>query len=118
MAAKTGLAARLFEAYEAGDRLALQRVAEDIPALVALTESLAASFRRRWMACCQPFGLEVIQIRFAGQAARYRELAQRLGEYLAGEVESIAELDQAARGAYLPSRWLSYRALASGARVF
>lgn len=118
MAAKTGLAARLFEAYEAGDRLALQRIVEDIPALVALTESLAASFRRRWMACCQPFGLEVIQIRFAGQAARYRELAQRLGEYLAGEVESIAELDQAARGAYLPSRWLSYRALASGARVF
>ncbi|MEN6346635.1 MAG: family 20 glycosylhydrolase [Armatimonadia bacterium] len=118
MAAKTGLAARLFEAYAAADRPALQAIAEDIPAIVALTEDLAASFRRRWMACCQPFGLEVIQIRFAGQAARYRELAQRLTEYLAGEIEGIAELDQAARGAYLPARWLSYRALASGARVF
>ncbi|MCE5219102.1 beta-N-acetylhexosaminidase [bacterium] len=118
MAAKTGLAARLFEAYAAADRPALQAIAEDIPALVALTEDLAASFRRRWMACCQPFGLEVIQIRFAGQAARYRELGRRLTEYLAGEIEGIAELDQAARGAYLPARWLSYRALASGARVF
>ncbi|MCE5215429.1 beta-N-acetylhexosaminidase [bacterium] len=118
LAAKTGLAARLFDAYAACDRAALQALRQDVPAIVALTEDLAASFRRRWLACCQPFGLEVIQIRFAGQAARYRELAQRLGEYLAGEIATVAELDEAQRGAYLPNAWMSYRALASGARVF
>ena len=121
LAAKTALAARLFDAYDAHDRQALQALqalAPDVTALVALTADLAASFRRRWLACCQPFGLEVIQIRFAGQAARYQELAQRLREYLTGEVETIAELEEAARGSFLPERSLSYRALASAARVF
>ena len=86
--------------------------------MALLVESLADSFRQRWLACCQPFGLEVIQVRLAGQAARYRELSERLGEYLDGEIESIAEFDEAKKGAYLPAHWLSYRALASGARVF
>ncbi|MBU0609871.1 MAG: beta-N-acetylhexosaminidase [Armatimonadetes bacterium] len=118
VAAKTGLAARLFDGYDARDRAALQAVMQDVPAIAALTDDLAASFRRRWLACCQPFGLEVIQIRFAGQAARYRELARRLGELLAGDITSIPELDEAARGVFLPARSLSYRHLASGARVF
>jgi hypothetical protein len=118
LAAKTDLAARLFDAYAARDRSSLAALAEDIPQIVSLIDQLAASFRRRWLACCQPFGLEVIQIRFAGQAARYRELAQRITEYLAGEIETIAELDAPAEVACLPDRWLSYRALASGARVF
>lgn len=118
LAAKTALAARLFDAYDTEDRAALQAVRADVAGIVPLIETLAESFRRRWLACCQPFGLEVIQIRFAGQAARYRELDRRLGEYLAGETETIAEIEEAKRGAYLPARSLSYRALASGARVF
>jgi hexosaminidase len=117
LAAKTGIAARLFDAYAAQDRPALAALAEDIRPVVTLIEALALSFRRRWLACCQPFGLEVIQIRLAGQAARYRELGQRLAEYLAGEVETIAELDAGAQAAFLPDRSLSYRGLASAARV-
>jgi len=118
LAAKTDLAARLFAAYDARDRAALAALRPDVSVIAALTDELAASFRRRWLACCQPFGLEVIQIRFAGQAARYRELAQRLAELLAGDIASIPELDEAARGVFLPARSLSYRFLASGARVF
>lgn len=118
LAAKTALAARLFAAYDAQDHAALAALPPGAASLAALTDDLAASFRRRWLACCQPFGLEVIQIRLAGQAARYRELAQRLAELLAGDLPSIPELDQAARGAFLPARSLSYRYLASGARVF
>jgi hypothetical protein len=118
LAAKTGLAARLFDAYAAGDRAALAELLPVIPPLIILLEELAASYRRRWLACCQPFGLEVLQIRLAGQVARYRELQQRLTEYLAGEIETVAEFEHSARGAYLPARSLSYRALASAARVF
>lgn len=119
LAAKTSLAARLFTAYDGGDRAALEPLAAEARGVAALTGRLAASFRRRWLACCQPFGLEVLQVRFAGQQARYEELATRLEEYLAGEVATIEELDGAPRaGAPLPDRWLSYRALASGARVF
>jgi len=118
VAAKTEAGARLFDAYDARDCAALQAMTQDARALGTLTDELAASFRRRWLACCQPFGLEVIQIRFAGQAARYRELARRLDELLAGDIASIPELDEAARGVFLPARSLSYRYLASGARVF
>jgi len=118
MAAKTGLAARLFDAYAAGDKAALAAVRNDVPALVGLIEQLARSFRTLWLARCKPFGLEVLQIRFAGQAARYRELADRLGEYLDGHVATIPELDEARKGAYLPARSGSYLGLASGSRVF
>jgi len=118
MAAKTALAAQLFEAYAAGDRPGLGEVRDAVPDLVAHLEALAQSYRRLWLERCEPFGLEVLQIRFAGQVARYRELAERLGEFLDGRVESIPELDEARKGAWLPARSLSYRALASGARVF
>lgn len=118
MASKVGLAARLFDAYAAGDKAELTAVRAAVPALVAQIEALAQSFRRLWLARCKPFGLEVLQIRFAGQIARYRELAERLGEYLDGRVDTIPELDEASKGAYLPVHSLSYRALATGARVF
>jgi hypothetical protein len=118
LAAKTGLAARLFDAYASHDREALTAIAQEVPQVVELIDQLAASYRRRWLATCQPFGLEVIQIRFAGQAARYRELGQRLSEYLDGEIATIAELEPSPGHGYLPDRSLSYRYLASGARVF
>lgn len=118
LADKTSLAARLFEAYAADDRVALAAVAERVLYVLDSLDNLAASFRSRWLASCQPFGLEVIQIRMAGQIARYRELEQRLKEYLAGEIDTIAEFEHSARGAYLPDRSLSYRGLASAARVF
>lgn len=118
LAAKTGFAARLLDAYGAGDRAELGNLAREAPQIATLMEELSVSFRKRWVACCQPFGLEVIQIRFAGQAARYREVGQRLGEYLAGEIDTVAELEVSAESVCLPDRWLSYRTLASGARVF
>ena len=117
-AAKTELAARLLDAWTAGDRDALAAVREEVPGLVALVEDLARSYRALWLARHQPLGLEVIQIRLAGQAERYRELARRIGEYLEGTVQSIPELDEWRKGAYLPVRSLSYRALATGSRVF
>lgn len=117
-AAKVGIAARLFDAYEAKDRRALATVRAEIPPAIALIEEVARSFRTLWLARCEPFGLEVLQIRFAGLAARYRELAQRLGEFLEGKIPSIAELDEGAKGAYTPLSSLAYRSLATGSRVF
>lgn len=117
-AAKTRLAARLLDAWAAGDRDALAAAREDAPGVAALVEELARSYRGLWLARHQPFGLEVIQIRLAGQAERYRELARRIGEYLEGEVPTIPEFDEWRKGAYLPVRSLSYRALATGSRVF
>jgi len=115
-ALKTGMAARLFAAYAVRDRKALAAVRDEAPVMVALIEELAQSFRALWMERCEPLGLEVLQIRFAGQAERYRELARRIGELLEGETDSLPELDEAQRGPFAPAG--RYRALATGARVF
>ena len=117
-AAKAGIAARLLNAYDAKDRRALAAVRDEIPKAAALIEELSKSIRALWLARCEPFGLEVLQVRFAGLAARYRELAQRLDEFLDGKVASIPELDEGAKGAFSPIHSLPYRILATGSRIF
>ena len=89
-----------------------------LPFAACLCAATITADERRFTLHSKPFGLEVLQIRFAGQVARYRELAERLGEYLDGRVATIPELDETGKGAYLPVHSLSYRALATGARVF
>lgn len=118
LAAKVGIAGRLFKAYGARDRAALAAVREEIAPAIEGIERLARSFRRLWLERCEPFGLEVLQIRFAGLTVRYRELAERLSELLEGKVDGIPELDEARKGAYLPSSSNRYRSLATGSRVF
>lgn len=118
LAAKVGMANRLLRAYAGRDRAGLAAVREQIAPTVTLIERLARSFRGLWLERCEPFGLEVLQIRFAGLAARYRELEERLSEFLAGRIESIPELDEGAKGAWVPAPGNRYRSLATGSRVF
>ena len=61
--------------------------------MIAAVWEFDASFRRQWLKCAKPFGLEVIQARNAAQAARLEETALRIREYLDGTVASIEELD-------------------------
>jgi hypothetical protein len=60
----------------------------------------------------KPQGYEVLQIRLAQQTQRHRELVRRIEELLAGEVNSIPELDDRPVTTHrLPGTW---RFLASG----
>ena len=84
----------LLKAYEAGDRAELMRIRNCmVPEVIAAFEAVDATFRRQWMRRNKPFGLEIMQIRFAGQIARYKEAARRIGELLEGTVDSIPELE-------------------------
>ena len=84
----------LLKAYEAGDRAELMRIRNCmVPEVIAAFEAVDATFRRQWMRRNKPFGLEIMQIRFAGQIARYKEVARRIGELLEGTVDSIPELE-------------------------
>jgi hypothetical protein len=65
-----------------------------IAEIITLHEQLVASFRRQWYQRNKSYGFEVIQIRFAGLIARYRELDTRLVELHDGTVDSIPELDE------------------------
>ncbi len=94
LARKIALRAQLATAYAARDRAALGAVSAAALALVPAIEDLAASWRRGWMRRNKPQGFEVIQLRMAQQAERHRELARRIGELLAGQVDAIPELDE------------------------
>jgi hypothetical protein len=91
---KVSLRLRIDDAYFRRDRAALGAAIVEIPVMVARLDDLAASWRRQWLERNKPFGLEALQIRLAGQAARYRELEQRLDDFIAGRIDSIPELKQ------------------------
>lgn len=91
---KLELRGALEAAYDRDDRIALRQIAVSlVPAAIAALWEFDASFRRQWLKCAKPFGLEVIQARNAAQAARLEETALRIREYLDGTVSSIEELD-------------------------
>lgn len=101
------------EAYARRDRSALRAALAEIPAMTTRLDELAVSWRRQWLARNKPFGLEVLQIRLAGQAARYRELGQRLDDFTAGRIDSIPELKQRPAGTHGPIG-ANWKDLASG----
>ncbi len=93
LAHKADLSLRLQRAYRRKSIAALRTVRAEIPAQRRRLGQLQESFRRVWLRQCKPFGLEVLQIRLAGQAQRYTELERRIGELLQGAVADIAELE-------------------------
>ena len=108
----------LYRSYTDGDHTALADIGQRTGELIVLLRDLTASFRKNWMRRNKPFGYEVIQIRLAGLCARYEELETRLGEYLAGTVATIPELDGnlTPPDSYLPG--LSYRDTATVSDIF
>ena len=117
LAAKTGLAHRVIEAYAKRDLQALSKSREEIPRVTEALQKLLASFRSMWLAHNKPFGLEVIQIRFGGLLARYEELDKRLDEYLEGTIKSIPELDENLPHAPQGGSTGTYRNLATASSI-
>ena len=85
---------QLLAAYASRDLAALQKLIDDIiPRMIRDLELLAESFRTQYLRGNKPFGLEILQIRFAGLAARFGELQTRLTDLVSGQAESLPELD-------------------------
>ncbi len=70
---------------------ATRRLAE---ALARQVERFERRYRAVWYARNKPQGYEVMQIRLAGQAARWRELSRRLQSLAAGACDEIPELSE------------------------
>jgi hexosaminidase len=92
-AERYALAAALLAANRRKDNNALKKARARIPAAVKGIKAMEKTFRRMWLGRNKPEGLETIQERFGMIAARYREMTVRIGEYLEGRIDSIAELD-------------------------
>ncbi|NNM86955.1 MAG: family 20 glycosylhydrolase [Phycisphaerae bacterium] len=110
---KLELLALLDRAYRRRNRPDLAKVVAKIRQVMKDVDRLLVSFRRQWFRRNKPFGFEVIQIRLAGKRQRYQELAARLRQFIAGEIERIEELEQTA-GGETKGHW---RDLASGSVI-
>ncbi|MBE6367007.1 MAG: beta-N-acetylhexosaminidase [Lentisphaerae bacterium] len=104
---------QLLEAYAAGDKAALQLLADkNIVELTGLFEEVMQEFRKQWLACGKVFGLETMQHRMGGQKERLQEASRRIKEYLAGECAALEELEEPLLKS--EERMVLYRDMASG----
>lgn len=105
-------------AWNTRDRATLKHLAEVV--LLELKEKLLVFdrlHRESWLSCARPFGLEVIQIRLAGQAARLDECRTRLLEFLDGKCETLPEFDESMKPMPVVFHDNRYRCLASGSAI-
>lgn len=94
---------KLLKAYaERRQELLLEIRGRDIPAYLEKITAFDRCFRQEWMRSAKPFGLEIIQRRNAGLAARVEETALRLDEFFSGKRSRIEELDEALRASAVP----------------
>jgi hexosaminidase len=114
---KIDICIELETAYRKRNREALRNVSKKIPVIIELLGELDKSFRHLWLKRNKPQGLEVLQIRIAGQARRYQELRQRLQELVAGKIAVIGELEERPTRA-LAKVSLRYRDTATSSAIF
>jgi hypothetical protein len=84
----------------------VQALKEKLPEVLTAIKSLKASFRELWLKRYKPFGLEVIQIRLAGQEERWCEIGRLIEEFQAGNNEALSVFRNRAKE---PLSSLSYR---------
>ncbi len=99
---KISLRLKLEKAYKDRDEEKLRELIIDCAVMVKTIERWDAAFSAMWHRRNKPQGLEMIQMRIAGVARRYREVQQRLEMIITGAVEKIDELE------VQPGEMLSY----------
>jgi hypothetical protein len=83
----------LREAYAAGDKAALEALADSIPGIVADLDDFTDKFQRQWLRENKMFGLETLELRFGGQRGRLISTEKILRLYLSGQLERIEPLE-------------------------
>ena len=92
---KAALLRSLREKYIAGDRAWLRQAAEEtIPQLICKYDKLMRLHRELWERDMKRQGWEVICLRYGAVCGRLADAADVIGRYLAGEVDTIEELDE------------------------
>lgn len=58
-----------------------------------LVKDLRIAHRQQWMKTCSPFGWSRLDLRYGGLTARVETAGHRLGQYLAGSLSELPELE-------------------------
>lgn len=91
---KADFGVRLKAAYDAHDTAALVNLKEECALMRQKVEALRKTHRDSWMTLNKPFGWEVFDIRYGGLAARFTTAEERIGDFLAGRIDRIEELEE------------------------
>ena len=83
----------LREAYAAGDKAALEALADSIPGIVADLDDFTDKFQAQWLKENKLFGLETLELRFGGQRGRLVSTEKVLRLYLGGKLDRIEPLE-------------------------
>lgn len=95
LAVKAEIGVKLKAGYDGGDLDSLQNLAEDtIPLLIKQVEQFRDCLEKQWMTENKPFGFEVQDIRIGGLIQRLKSAKNRIGAYLNGRIDRIAELEE------------------------
>ena len=84
----------LRSAYKSGDKEFLKKVADElIPEVLPLYERAGEIKAHLWLRTTTPFGVESIQLQYAGIIARLKFAKDRITAYLNGDIDRIEELE-------------------------
>ena len=74
--------------------MALSALALECDVIQNKLDQLRKSHRAAWMRYHKPFGWEVHDIRYGGLMMRFDTVKEMILQYLAGRIDTIAELEQ------------------------
>lgn len=94
LAIKYELGAQTRKAYHAKDMEALKQITEKYSSLLVLLEHFYNCFRTQWFAENKPNGFELHDIRLGGLMQRIKHCRDRLNAYIAGDLDTISELNE------------------------
>jgi hypothetical protein len=95
LADKAELGLQITAAYKAGDKMALQGIAEEVlPRLIENVWRYRDLLEKQWNIECKVFGFEVLDIRLGGLARRLQTAKERIEGYLAGRLPALPELEE------------------------
>lgn len=93
-AEKCDIGTRIRAAYDAGDKKQLKKLAKELRRIRDLVEKFYRCLRKQWMKENKPHGFDVSDVRIGGVMTRLFHCAERLDEYVAGDVDHIEELEE------------------------
>ncbi len=92
---KALLSHEIKKAYKENDTAKLQNIVDEvIPTIYDLMDDYISAFRFQWHWVNKPFGFEIQDIRLGGVKQRLITTAERLQQYIDGEIEVLEELEQ------------------------
>ncbi|MGG1576260.1 beta-N-acetylhexosaminidase [Fictibacillus sp. NRS-1165] len=92
---KSELGLKISEFYHANRKEELKGIAtKELNLLEEAVKELRLCHRKQWLTNNKPFGWEILDIRYGGLLTRIDTARDRLLSYIAGEIDSIAEVEE------------------------